>query len=444
MYKKGDVIDGKYTVEAVCSDTGGMGTLLHVKPLIKSHEFKVVLKYCKDTSDESLRRFRREVRLLESFKGNSKIVQIVDSGLDHNPPYFVMKYYPDGDLTTLAPKIQASLGLQEKYFLQMIDCIQELHSKKEFHRDIKPQNFLLEGEGIVVSDFGLSTELGSQTAFTRSSVWWGTHGYIPPEFLGGGFKHADAAGDIFMLGKTFYVLVTGREPMYLLSQDIPAPLFHIIERSCSTSKNTRYQSLAELKQSIVAAYDVMLGRAGGVGKAKQLLLAIEDRIARDKQYDVAEMTSFVEQLALLDEQDQIRICQEVPREMYEVLRQKPCEEILETYLSSYEKLVEAANYGWSYAETIAANMRLLFDGVDTRPAQKLKALELAIRGAHLMNRFAAMDVCFAMVGSVSDEAFGLTVAALILKHRDTFISNMEVSSCQSESIRNALRQIKQV
>jgi serine/threonine protein kinase len=354
-----------------------------------------------------------------------------------------MKYYPDGDLMTVASEIQASLGQQEKYFLQMIDCVQELHSKKEFHRDIKPQNFLREGESIVVSDFGLSTELGSQTAFTRSSVWWGTHGYIPPEFLGGGFKHADAAGDIFMLGKTFYALVTGREPMYLLSQGIPAPLFHIIERSCSTSKDTRYQSLAELKQSIVAAYDVMLGRAGGVGKAKQLLLALKDRLAREHQYEVAEVTSFVEQLALLDEPDQIRICQEVPSELYEVLRQKPCAEILETYLSSYEKFVKAANYSWSYAETIAANMRLLFDGTETQPAQKLQALELGIRAAHLMNRFAAMDVCSAMVGSVTDEAFGLTVAALILKHRDTFIGNIEVSRCQSESIRNALRQIKQ-
>ena len=59
------------------------------------------------------------------------------------------------------------------------------------------------------TNFGLiSTEIGSETGFTRSSAYWGTHGYIPPEFLTGGFKHADAPGDVFMLGKTFYVLLS--------------------------------------------------------------------------------------------------------------------------------------------------------------------------------------------------------------------------------------------
>lgn len=69
--------------------------------------------------------------------------------------------------------VGSSYGAQEKCFLQMIDCVQELHTKGEFHRDIKPQNFLVEGEQIVVSDFGLSMEIGSNTAFTRSSVFWG-------------------------------------------------------------------------------------------------------------------------------------------------------------------------------------------------------------------------------------------------------------------------------
>jgi eukaryotic-like serine/threonine-protein kinase len=443
MYNPGDVIAEKYTVEGICSDSGGMGKLLHVTPVGKDYGFRVVLKYCKHADEEQLKRFRREVRLLASFRDNSRIVQIVDSGPDHDPPYFVMKFYQDGDLQGVAPQIQASPKLQEKYFLQMIDCIQELHTRNEFHRDIKPQNFLRDGENIVVSDFGLSTELGSQTAFTRSSIYWGTPGFIPPEFLNGGFKHADATGDIFMLGKTFYVMLTGRDPMYIMGDGVAPPIFHIIERSCSNSKASRYQSLAEMKQSIVAAYDVILGRAGGLGKTKQLLSAILDRIAREHQYSAAEVSSFVEQLGVLEEEDQIRLCQEVPHELYQVLGQKPLANILPTYLAIYRKLVEAANYAWSYAETIAANMRLLFDGAETAQSQKIQALELAIRAATLMNRFAAMNTCTSMVASINDETFGLGVGALILKHRGTFIADMEASACQVESIRAALRQVKE-
>ena len=110
----------------------------------------------------------------------------------------------------------------------MIDCVAELHARGTFHRDIKPQNFLLDDGNVVVSDLGLSMERESLTAFTRTSEYWGTQGYLPPEFQTGGFKNADAAGDIFMLGKSFYVLLTGRDPLYLIANDIPEPLFHLI------------------------------------------------------------------------------------------------------------------------------------------------------------------------------------------------------------------------
>ena len=195
-----------------------MGGILFVTPLGTIPPFPIVLKFCKSTDEEHLKRFRREVRLLGDFKGNPHVVQVWDQNLDVTPPYFVMKYYADGDLLSIAQQLRTSLELQESCFLRMIDCVQELHVQNKFHRDIKPQNFLREGEELVVSDLGLSTEIDSITAFTTSSIYWGTRGYIPPEFQRGGFKHADVTGDIYMLGKAFYVLVTGREPDHLMPE----------------------------------------------------------------------------------------------------------------------------------------------------------------------------------------------------------------------------------
>jgi serine/threonine protein kinase len=439
MFDAGTVIDAKYIVDGVCSNAGGMGTVLFVTPIDQVSTFRVVLKYCKDTADEQLKRFRREVRLLASFKGNSKVVSIVDHNLDHDPPYFVMKFYEDGDLLKHAPTITQSLEAQERVILQMIDCVQELHSRGEFHRDIKPQNFLLDGDQVVVSDFGLTTEIGSETGFTRSSVFWGTHGYIPPEFLTGGFKHADAAGDVFMLGKTIYVLLTKRDPLYLVSDDIPAPLFHIIERCCSIPKAQRYQSLAELRQSVVAAFDVLLGRAGGVGKVKLLLSAIDDRLEQDHQYTTQEVSQFVEQLALLDERDQIKICFELPQRFFAVIRQQPVIASLPGFLAVFDRLVESQDYSWSYAETIAKNMKTIFSGEDVPVPFKVQVLDLAIRAACYMNRFAAMDTCREMITSVDDETLGLQVASLVSKHNGTFVGSIEPSECRSDSIANALR-----
>lgn len=442
MFEIGDVISGKYRVDGLCSDSGGMGAIHFVTPLETKPPFNVVLKYCRDNNEEQLKRFRREVRLLATFEGNSKVVQIVDRNLDHDPPYFIMRHYPDGDLSKLAATFQASHETQEKYFLQMIDCVQELHSRNEFHRDIKPQNFLLDGDQVVVSDFGLTTEVGSGTAFTRSSIWWGTHGYIPPEFLNGGFKYADATGDIFMLGKTIYVLLTGREPMYLVGDNVPPPLFHIIERCCSISKLNRYQALTELKQSLAAAYDVLLSRGGGLGKVKQLLSAIEDRLGREQQYRAEEVSEFIEQLALLEETDQILVCQELSHHFFTVIGQEPLVGRTSAFLNIYEKLVEGAGYSWAYAETIARNMRAVFDSEGVPYSERARALDLAIRAAHHMNRFAAMDTCRSIVTSIQDEALGLSVASVILKNRDTFISGIEASECKADSVRIALRQIQ--
>lgn len=442
MYDVDDIVDESYRVTGLCSDQGGMGVVLHVEALDNPPDYPLVLKYCRETEDEPLKRFRREVRLLGTFKGNSKVVQIHDKNLKHDPPYFVMRFYPDGDLVAHVDGIRRSLELQETKILQLIECVQQLHDRDEFHRDIKPQNFLVDGDDIVVSDFGLTTEIGSNTAFTRSSAYWGTHGYIPPEFLTGGFKHADAPGDIFMIGKTIYAVLTGRDPQYLVGDDIPSPIFHVIERCCAITKDQRYQSLAELKQSIVAAYDVVLGRAGGLGKAKQLLSSIVDRLEQSRKYSSEEILEFVEQLSLLEEDDQIHVCHEIPRQMYGVLGQAPVNEGLDGFLTIYEKLVEGQEYGWSYAETIALNMKKIFRSPDTSLIQKAKALELGVNAAEYMNRFAAMDTCKALITGVTDDELGLHVATVIENHREGFLGGIEPSECNCDAIRNKLRHIQ--
>lgn len=443
MYNVGEVVDGKYTVKAVCSDTGGMGIVLIVEPRGRARP-TLALKYCRDgADDEWLTRFKREVRLLGSFRGNSKVVQILDEGLDKNPPYFVMRYYPDGDLAKNAARIRESFDLQERVFLQMIDGVQELRARNEYHRDIKPANFLMDGDQIVVSDFGLTTEIGSRTGFTRSSMYWGTQGYIPPEFMEGGFKHADAPADIFMLGKTFYAVLTGRDPTYMSRDGLPAPLFHVVQRCCNIAKADRYQTLADLKQSLVSAYDVLTGRAGGLGKVKAQLTVISERLQRDRQFDVDQVIQFVEELQLLDPADQRRVVDDLPEEFFQVIAQPQVAKALPGFLASYEIMVEAQDYSWSHAETIARAMRAICDAPDLPPTQRALALELAVRAAKYMHRFAAMDTCTSMIKHVTDNELAFEVAAVIQKYKDEmFIRNIEPSECNADPIRAALRAIQ--
>lgn len=443
MFSSGDIIDKKYRVTGLCSDAGGMGALLHVKAIKNAPDYDLVLKYCRQTSEEFLKRFRREVRLQASYKGNSRIVQIVDSNLLHDPPYFVMKFYSEGDLLSAAAKLRKSPAALEEVCLGMIEALQELHSRSNFHRDIKPQNFLLERGQVLVSDFGLTTEVGSGTAFTRSSAFWGTHGYIPPEFLSpGGFKSASATGDIFMLGKTIYKIASDRDPLYLIQDEIPAPLFHVIERACSIQKEQRYQSLSELRQSIVSAFDAILDRGGSVGKVKQLLSSITDRLSHDHKYVVTEVRSFVESLSLLDDGDKMKVCEEIPVPFFRVIAQKPVQQSTEDFLKCYEVLVESKGYSWGYAETIADRMRIVFTADDSSTAVKAFALDLAVRAAAYMHRFAAMDTVRSMITSVRDETLGAAVAAVIAKRSQTFIADIEPSECASTIVAKTLKRLR--
>jgi hypothetical protein len=435
------VIDGKFQVVGPCSNAGGMGTLLFVTPT-GSVGPQLVLKLCKLADEEMRARFRREVRLMQQFAGSSYVVPITDANLDHDPPYFVMPHYEHGDLMGKAEQLRGNLEHVETVFGRMIDCLAHLHEKQVFHRDVKPQNFLLGHGTMVVSDLGLCTEYASPTGFTRSAQWAGTPGYMPPEFLNGGFKDANASADIFMLGKSFYALLSGRDPLYLVPDGIPPQLFPILERCCAVNPASRYQSLASLKQSLQSAFDVLLGRAVGPGKAYALMRAIADRLRLSQQYSPAEVAQFVEELGNLEPSDQHQMCLELPPEAFSVLSQALVQPHLSRFIQIYKGMAQNATYSWSFAEDIAKNMKVLFDSEATTASDRAEALRVAIIAAVRQNRFAAMDTCKAMIFRAEDAELGQRIHEILVEHDTHFIRHIDPAECRAPAIRAAVVKLK--
>lgn len=441
-YQAGDIIDSKYRVDGTCSTAGGMGAVLFVTAISGGAQGKLVLKYCKIADEDCTRRFRRETRLLSEFSGNTKVVEILDHNLSHAPPYYVMPHYADGDLTSLHYELARNLPLQEKVFCQMIDCIAVLHAKGTFHRDIKPQNFLRDGAGIRVSDLGLSMQVDSATAFTRSSESWRTEGYDPPEFRDGGFKHVDAMSDIFMLGKSFYALLTRRDPTYLRAEGIPAPLFHLIEKCCQVEKRRRYQNLDELKRAVVAVYDSLLGRSSGPVSAKQLLASITVQLNKGR-LESAEIREFLDAFAHLNESGRVAIAKEIPQPFFKILATPEFADQVREFLNAYGTMVASHDYGWSFAETVAANMQILFRSDVVRDRDKADALRLAVEAARAMNRFAAMETCQEMVTSVSSDGLAFQTREVLKEFPESFLYSIEPLDCHHETVAAAIREIKQ-
>jgi len=439
----GDIIDKKYIVDGVCSDRGGMGTVLHVRQIHQTSNFPLVLKFCKldpMTTDgsEGTQRFRREVKYLLNLNGNSHTVSVSDSNLAYDPPYFVMKFYEEGDLTTLGETIRGDSTFQEATFYRILDCIDQLHDQGIFHRDIKPENFLVDGETIVVSDLGLAKLADAGTTFTKTLGWWGTMGYIPPEYIAEGFRDASAQGDIFMLGKTFYGLSSGRDVMYMSKDGIHPALFYVIQKCCHHEPRYRYRSVAELRQDLVLAFDVMLGRAGKINQVRQLTLEVKSQMESQSTYDSDQFQALLDGVAMLDPNERSEILMEWSRNFYQVLCDESFANSIEAFLDNFYDFAKDAVESWPYAETVASNMATLFQE-HSDPTVSSRALEIAIACAIKANRFAAMRTCTAIITSIVDPVLAQQVGAILIHFPGTFVAEIEPSSCRNEIIRNAIR-----
>jgi len=436
-----ELIDNRYRILGILNNEGGMGTLLRVRD--ESSSEIVALKYCKLDEHEPRARFKREVRLMLEFKGNSKVVQLIGNNLDYDPPYFVMPLYTDGDLRTLSQAIQGDEELQEQLLLQMAECVQELHLAGKYHRDIKPANFLRTADGICISDLGLGIDTQSNSVMTLSQQWAGTQGYVPPEFYQrAGFKNATCQSDIFMLGKSIYNMLSGLDPQYIDRTVLKKPISIVVDRCCRQEPEHRFKDIGELKQAIVSAYDIILNRMMPLGEARIKYTAIIELLKSNK-YNADDVKAFIGLARNLSPAELFSIVSDSPNSFYEILSLPPFVEELKVYLQLYEDAVKSEDFlDFSYAEHIADRMRVVFNSsedAETRAA----ALALAIGYAAGMNRFAAITTCTRLIIGVRDDdpATADIVNVLYSNPRD-FIKSIEPSSCKNTLIGNAIYKIK--
>lgn len=437
MFSKGDVIDNRFEVKGICSTEGGMGQILFVKDNSGEIKDKIVLKYCKEK--ENAERFKKEIKIINSLKENPKVLSLLYSNAEYEPPYFVMKYYEKGDLTNIIENIKSNEELQEKTFLSMIDCINELHKKDVLHRDIKPQNFLLDGENIIVSDLGLGINHNSSSIrLTNSNITAGTYEYMPPEFAEGEFKHADERGDIFMLGKSFYYLLTQKPPLHITNEGINSIVFQVIAKACNPNKDNRYKNLEQLSGAIKMAYDTILRRVTNI---YTIVKKLKNDIESKNNIDSSKVNEFFQKILLLEKEKQNELCLDLSTDFFKEIVKYDINKYLEEFLIIYQNMVEEADYAFYFAETIADNMKVIFFTDEITNKNKAFALDLAIRAAYLMNRFNAMDTCSNMIVSVANDDLGLYVSGIIMKNSDTFISYINPSECKCNIVMDSINAI---
>ncbi len=169
-----------------------------------------------DVSGDLLRRFRRECEAMGMLSWHPHIVVVHDAGsTESGSPYLAMEHLPAG---SLGDRLRADGALPWTDVLaigvQLADALEAAHRAGLLHRDVKPENVLLDRFGeSKLSDFGIAAV---QEATTATQGITGTIAHTAPEILAGG--RASVASDLYSLGSTLHTLLTGR-PAFVRAGD---------------------------------------------------------------------------------------------------------------------------------------------------------------------------------------------------------------------------------
>ena len=193
---------------------GGMGVIYRARQRHSRRivALKRVLSYHAD-SRETLVRFRREAEAAASLD-HPNILPIYEVGeTDEGVPYFSMKYAPGGSLQEGALALRHQPRESVRLLAKIARAVQYAHRQGILHRDLKPGNILLDGQGEpLVSDFGLAKWLDASSDLTRTLTIFGTPGYIAPEQAEGPAAKLKPTADVYSLGAILFDLLAGRPP----------------------------------------------------------------------------------------------------------------------------------------------------------------------------------------------------------------------------------------
>ena len=205
------VLNNRYELEQPIGQ-GGMASVYRARDLRLGRVVAVKVLHPRYADDqEFVQRFDHEAMSAARLSAHPNIVDVFDVGEDGNVHYIVMELIEGEDLKWLiereAPmQINRALPLVE----QVADGLEYAHQQGFVHRDIKPQNVLIDRNNRAhITDFGIAKSRMS-TAVTQVGMTFGTADYIAPEQVQG--VEAEPQSDVYSLGVVVYEMMTGRLP----------------------------------------------------------------------------------------------------------------------------------------------------------------------------------------------------------------------------------------
>jgi serine/threonine-protein kinase len=228
------------------------------------------------SSERDVQRFFRESDTGRQLV-HPNITQIFDAGESKGVYFIAMEYIEGREVSKLIEEYgRLDVGYSMRVTIQIANALQHAFERGIVHRDIKPDNIMVNTQGVAkLVDFGLAksfTQAG-QSGLTAPGEGMGTLAYMPPEQLDNALN-ADQRSDIYSLGATCYHMLSGARPfnekttrsfimkilnsmpapLRPLNPAVPAPLEDIITRAMSKKPEDRYQTPKEMEADLRALF----------------------------------------------------------------------------------------------------------------------------------------------------------------------------------------------
>ncbi|HWP36662.1 MAG TPA: response regulator [Gemmatimonadales bacterium] len=257
----------RYEILAVVGE-GGMGTVYRVKDLELGEEVAIKTLRPEFVSNATLlERFKSEIRLARRIT-HRNVVRTHDFG-DWRGVYYLSMEFVEGLTVRQLIDMRGRLTVPSALAIgtQLAASLAVAHEQGVIHRDIKPQNLLLDAQGVLkVMDFGVARLAERPSSLTEAGLIVGTPAYMAPEQLLG--EEIDGRADLYSAGLVLYECLAGRlpfeattataliakvlteapPPLSDLNPDVPGPLSSLVGRLLRKQAQERVQTAAELAQ----------------------------------------------------------------------------------------------------------------------------------------------------------------------------------------------------
>ena len=291
-------LNGRYRLDAQVG-SGGMSTVYRAFDSTLERQVAIKLMHREIARDsDQLERFRREARAVAQLS-HPHIVGVIDAGEEEGRPFIVFEFV-EGETLKSRIRRHGRLPIEESiaYAIEIARALGAAHARLIVHRDVKPQNVLIDEEGSAkVTDFGIARSLAEE-GLTADGRVLGTTDYVSPEQALG--HDVNGQSDIYSLGVVLYEMLVGEVPfsgenqvavaMKHVREDLPdvqsrrpevsASLAAIVERMTDKDLARRYPDAPTLVFELENALAIEAARSGQTtGEATAVLrtLPVEAR-----------------------------------------------------------------------------------------------------------------------------------------------------------------------